>query len=243
MLLLLLGTAHATWSLVAVAPETQEVGAAGATCGPMVWYIAGLAPGRGAVAAQYATWLKARREATDLLEQGEAPEAVLAAVLDMDDEPAIRQYAVVSLDAPPATWTGAEVEEPALIVSGETWSVQGNTLASDDVVTRAAAAFEATEGEPLADRLLAGLEAGAAAGGDSRCEPEDAAKSAFLYVAAAEDRRREPTVEVRASGKGAVAELALRYAAGRGSCASAGRAPSWLGAVLALLALLRRRGR
>ncbi len=239
--LLLLPVASATWSIVAVDPETEEVGIAGATCGPFVWGIAGLAPGHGVVAAQYATWVKGRKQAVDLLEQGQSPEDVLSAVLEADDDDALRQWAVLSLDGAPVGFTGDEVEAPAAIVSGERWSVQGNTLASEAVVEASAAAFEAAEGA-LDERLVAALQAGAAEGGDHRCDPEDAAKSAFVYVALPEDRAREPSVELRASGRGAVDELARKHADGRRSCGVGGQAAPWAWA-LALGALVRRRAR
>lgn len=220
-LLLLSLPARATWSIVAVDEETEEVGIAGATCGPMVWFIAGLVPGEGVIAAQYATSRHERETGEDLLREGERPAAVLKALRAQDEDAALRQYGIVALGEAPVTFTGGEVEGPALTVEGEGWTAQGNTLASEAVVEAAAAVMEAGEGS-LADRLMEALEAGAAEGGDARCAPEDAAKSAFLYVAEPGDRAHEPTVEVRASGAGAVEELADDYAAGRMSCSAVG---------------------
>jgi hypothetical protein len=60
-------------------------------------------------------------------------------------------------------------------------AAQGNILVSDAVVDDAIAAFEAAEGE-LADRLLAGLLAGADAGGDSRCGDQTATAAALLVA-------------------------------------------------------------
>ena len=50
--LLTAGDAAATWSIVAIDPATREVGIAGASCIAGAQEIAGLAPGRGAIAAQ-----------------------------------------------------------------------------------------------------------------------------------------------------------------------------------------------
>ncbi|MEQ1567170.1 MAG: DUF1028 domain-containing protein [Myxococcota bacterium] len=193
--------AEATWSVVAVDPDSREVGVAGATCGPFVWMIGEVAPGHGAVAAQYATNLAAEREAADLLAAGTPPDEVLAAITDpaFDEEPEIRQYGIASLDGPAVAYTGADNDSPALSATGDTWTVQGNTLASEAVVTEAAAAFEASEGQPLAERLLRAMEAGAAAGGDARCDPEQAAKSAFVFVARPGDRPGNPWLEARTS--------------------------------------------
>jgi uncharacterized Ntn-hydrolase superfamily protein len=76
-------------------------------------------------------------------------------------------------------------------------SVQGNLLQGPDVVRAALAAFEGQAcGASLADRLLAGLEAGAARFGDRRCARSQAALSAFLSVAAPGDDPRRPLLEI-----------------------------------------------
>ena len=62
-----------------------------------------------------------------------------------------------------------------------TASAQGNILVSDKVVTDALAAFDRTDG-PLAARLLAALEAGSAAGGDSRCGKQTASSAALVVA-------------------------------------------------------------
>lgn len=238
--LFMVGRVWATWSIIAVDPETAQVGIAGATCGPMVWGIAGLAPGHGVVAAQYATWVGGRDDAVDLLMGGSSPDAALDAVIAADDQPELRQWAMLSLDGAPVGYTGAEVERPAAIVAGDTWSVQGNTLANEAVVTATAERFEASEGS-LAERLVSALGAGAEQGGDHRCDPADAARSAFVYVAAPDDRAGEPTVELRVSGKGAVAELAERFAEGDRSCHVGGAPPGWGLLVLGMLVVGGRR--
>ncbi|MFM2244659.1 MAG: hypothetical protein RL071_733 [Pseudomonadota bacterium] len=233
--------AWATWSVIAVDPETREVGVAGATCGPFVWGIAGLSPGHGVVAAQYATWGRGKRAAVDQLAEGKAPDAVLAWLRREDRKPELRQWAVMDLDGRQAGRTGAAVEGDAQIIKGEGFMVQGNTLRSG-VVEAAAAAVEAAAGQPLEDRLIAGLVAGAEAGGDKRCSADEAAKSAFLYVAGPDDEAREPTIEVRASGAGAPWEVEDKLAADDMSCAGAGAAPTgWLLSLLGAVGLLWRR--
>lgn len=196
--------ALATWSVAAVDPATQEVGIAGATCGPFVWMIAEVVPGKGVMAAQFATYLRAEREAAELLEADADPEEVIAALTDpgFDDKVALRQYGVAALNGPGATFTGAENDLPALGLTGQTWAVQGNTLASEEVVRAAAAALEATADLPLAERLMRALEAGSAEGGDQRCDPAQSAKSAFLFVARPGDRPRAPWLEARTSSFG-----------------------------------------
>ena len=241
-------TARATWSITAVDPATEEVGITGATCGPFVWGIAAVVPGQGAVAAQYDTWGKGRDEAARLLEQGQTPEEVLAAVTDagFDSDASWRQYGVVSLDAVPAQFTGDDVELPALTVAGDTFSAQGNTLADEQVVQAAHDSFRDGADLDLAERLLQALEAGAAEGGDNRCDPDHGAKSAFLFVADPGDDPKSPRVEHKVSsafnGDPAVERLRADFEGELGCASAPGRSAGGLLAFVALLGgLLRRR--
>jgi uncharacterized Ntn-hydrolase superfamily protein len=104
-------------------------------------------------------------------------------VVAADEAAEDRQFGVVVLGDGGAGWTGSDTFDVALDRRGanSTVSVQGNILVSEDVVTAAILGFESSDGM-LADRLLAGLIAGADAGGDSRCG-EQTARSAALMVA------------------------------------------------------------
>ncbi|MGZ5072945.1 MAG: DUF1028 domain-containing protein, partial [Usitatibacter sp.] len=53
-------------------------------------------------------------------------------------------------------------------LSGDGCSVAGNMLAGPDVIVKTTQAFERAQGLPLAERLLAALDAGERAGGDKR---------------------------------------------------------------------------
>ena len=53
-------------------------------------------------------------------------------------------------------------------LSGPCFAAQGNILVGEDTVAALATTFTATEGRPLADRLLEALAAAQAAGGDRR---------------------------------------------------------------------------
>jgi uncharacterized Ntn-hydrolase superfamily protein len=75
--------------------------------------------------------------------------------------------------------------------------VQGNLLVGPQVVSGSLAAFKSPGGAGrLADRLLRALEAGAEAGGDGRCLPEQTALSAFLMVAAPGDALGSPSLRL-----------------------------------------------
>ncbi len=208
--------AAATWSIVAVDADTQQVGAAGATCGPFVWGIAQLAPGHGAVVAQYATNTGSRKAAAAELEAGATPEEALAVITapGYDNSLGIRQFGIAALSGPSAAFTGEDCDDWKGSLSEVGFSVQGNTLTSEAVIQAARDAFVAADDQPLDERLLRALEAGAAEGGDQRCDPAVAAKSAFVFVAGPSDDR--PAVDLTASDKnGAVASLREKFDSGK----------------------------
>ncbi len=242
---LLAHPAEATWSISAVDPETGDVGIAGATCGPFVWKIGQVVPDAGAVVSQYDTSVGSRKEVAAGLESGDTPEEALAVVTktSYDDDLVYRQFAVVGFTGPSAVYTGEECENWNGERSGETWATVGNTLVGEAVLDAVAASFEASEGSLLEERLLAALVAGADEGGDKRCDAEDAAKSAFLLVAAPGDE--DPSIDLTASGKGAVWKLQDKYNDGkRTNCHCSAARPisvAWLLPLVAGVGLTRRR--
>ena len=78
-----------------------------------------------------------------------------------------RQLAVIDAQGRVSAYTGSRTSDWAGHIEGNNYSVQGNILVSEEVVQAMAQAFETTEGE-LAERLMAALDAGQAAGGDAR---------------------------------------------------------------------------
>lgn len=185
-------TAAATWSIVAVDPQTQEVGVAVASCVEAPYGttilpdVAGLAPGVGALAAQALYDEQRRDQALALLTDGASPQAVIDGVVAGDGQAAVRQYGVVTLDGQTATFTGAATQAWAGDQTGLGVTVQGNILYGPQVVEDALAAFEQAAPRcpfTLADRLMLALEAGAAQGGDSRCSERQSALAAALRVA------------------------------------------------------------
>jgi len=213
--LLLAAPVRATWSIIAVDPETREVGAAGASCIAGSEMVARLVPGRGVVATQGIPSFTGRNELARLLARGESPAAALAmmrssgsdAVLGVPTT-AIRQYGVVALgfESAPVSATGAWTVGWAGARIGRGVSVQGNMLAGPEVVEKALRAFEEQRKgctRRLSDRLMDALEAGARAGGDRRCSPELAALSAFVMVARPEDDAERPSLRLGQNRPGA----------------------------------------
>jgi uncharacterized Ntn-hydrolase superfamily protein len=204
-LLLVPRPASATWSITAVDPRTREVGIAGASCTPNVMGIAGVVPGRGVIAAQALTNGAARRRGMDMLRAGASPAEIVRTVTDSVFDPVyfFQQYGVAALGFEPAAYTGAETDAWRGHEVDANVSVQGNILVGPQVVRDAMAAFRtaaADSVQTLADRLLLGLEAGAAAGGDARC-PGQTALSAFLVVAGPDDRRDAQHLRLYVNGQ------------------------------------------
>jgi uncharacterized Ntn-hydrolase superfamily protein len=101
-----------------------------------------------------------------LLAGGTAPGTVLHELRSLDRWQDHRQIAVLDAHGAVATFTGKENQEwrghrerPGLVV-------MGNYLKSADVIDAMQRAFDASDGLLLEERLLLGLEAGKAAGGE-----------------------------------------------------------------------------
>lgn len=178
--------AHATWSIAGADPETGEVGVAVASCVPTeVVVVPVLAPGYGAGASQALLNSASGAPMIAAFESGATAEQVIATVTDPGFDPSFesRQFGAVTLSGTAAGFTGADDEPIALnrTNAANTASAQGNILVSEAVVTDSLAAFDATTGS-LADKLLAALEAGSAAGGDSRCGSRTASAAALIVA-------------------------------------------------------------
>jgi uncharacterized Ntn-hydrolase superfamily protein len=178
---------------VGVDLKTGDVGVAGATCLPdeHADAIAVLVPGKGAAAVQAFWDLENRNKVYELLRNGESSGEIIRRVTDRNYDNAVddRQYGVVTMknggiqidaftgeEAMP--WAGSQQDR------GSGVTVQGNILASSQVVSSALRAFQ--EDGSLDDRLMRALEAGSAAGGDVRCNSGhvmQTATSAFILVA------------------------------------------------------------
>ena len=197
----------ATWSIVAVDPDTREVGVALASCiysdEFRIEHVAELVPGTGALVAQALANQEARSAIADAITRGESPAAALSAATAPGaderlgiDLSRLRQYGAVTFEAGPVSYTGVWNGDWAGARAGSGVSVQGNILRGPAVVEDALATFEKDAGPCLAERLVAALEAGARAGGDRRCVPELGSLTAFVTVAQPGDARGEPSLRL-----------------------------------------------
>jgi len=161
----------ATFSIVAVDPESGVCGAAVASMYPAVGRVVPyLRAGVGGFCTQHYHVPDWGEPALDLLDQGKRPQAVLQHLLDADQRPGARQLAAINMrgetavhnpfDAPARSrYWGAR--------TGRYYACQGNTLTGNEVIDALAKTYEQTPGS-LADRLVAALVAADCVGGDHR---------------------------------------------------------------------------
>lgn len=165
----------ATFSILGFDPETGEVGGAVqsrvfSVGNGVLWAEANV----GVVATQAIVDVSYGPQALELLRQRLAPQTIVDRIWENDPDPRPdrwtkhgRQFAVMNAQGQFAQYTGPRASEWAGHASGRYAAAQGNILAGPAVVNDMIQAFENTDGH-LSFKLLAALEAGQAAGGDTR---------------------------------------------------------------------------
>jgi uncharacterized Ntn-hydrolase superfamily protein len=165
----------ATFSILGYDPATGEVGGAVqsrvfAVGNGVLWAEADV----GVAATQAIVDVSYGPQAITLLRQGKRPAEVVKQVWESDRDPRPedwtkygRQFAVMNAKGEYAAYTGPKATAWAGNKGGKFCTAQGNILAGPGVVDSMVAAFERTPGH-LSLRLQAALEAGQAAGGDTR---------------------------------------------------------------------------
>lgn len=103
-----------------------------------------------------------------LLAQGRSAAEVVAELTAPDAGQAQRQVHVLPVAGPAAAHTGAACVDWCGHLVFDDFSVAGNMLAGPAVLQATADAYVARAGRPLAERLIAAMSAGEAAGGDKR---------------------------------------------------------------------------
>lgn len=174
--LLTVSSASATWSIVVVNLKTREVCVASATCIPnfqLRRFVPVVRVGQGAGAVQSAGDPTGQNRAImwQAFQDGLTPEEILELVAASGGHQS-RQYGIASFAGPAVTFTGTGAGGAATGVQGTVddlyYAVQGNVLTDDAVVFAAEAALRNTVGD-LSQRVMAGMEAARALGGDGRC--------------------------------------------------------------------------
>ena len=157
-----------TFSIVAYDPATAELGIAVESkflsVGAVVpWAQAGV----GAIATQSWANTSYGPRGLRMLKQGMTPRQVGRRLTAADKDASQRQFGIVDSGGRPFTFTGKSCHDWAGGTVGKNFAAQGNILVGPAVVDDLARTFEASRGT-LAERLVASLAAGQAAGGDRR---------------------------------------------------------------------------
>jgi len=157
-----------TYSIIGRDPEAGEVGIGIQSR----WFHAGqdlawIDPGVGAVCTQAITEPVYGLRGLELLRAGRGPQDALDELTAADPGRERRQVAIADLEGRVAQHTGAGCVAAAGHTIGEDCCAQGNMLASETCWAAMVETFAATAG-PLADRLLAALDAAELEGGDAR---------------------------------------------------------------------------
>ena len=172
-----------TWSIVTHDPESGAFAVAVTTC---AFSVGSRCPfvraGVGAVATQASVNSMLGPMVLDLLEKGIAPETAITAALTADENRDIRQIHAVDRHGRSAAWTGGTCVTWCGHETHDGFSVAGNMLAGQQVVTETARIFAGSHGLPLAERLLDALDCGQEVGGDKRGR-----QSAALLLTTTED--------------------------------------------------------
>ena len=167
----------ATFSVLGFDPATGEIGGAVqsrvfSVGNGVLWGEADV----GMAATQAIVDVSYGPKALALLRTGLRPDAIVKAIWDSDPDPGYanqpwpkegRQFAVMNAKGEYAAYTGPKATPWAGNKGGKFCTAQGNILAGEGVVNGMVDAFEKTTGH-LSLRLMAALDAGQAAGGDTR---------------------------------------------------------------------------
>ncbi|MBL8006235.1 MAG: DUF1028 domain-containing protein [Ignavibacteria bacterium] len=157
-----------TYSIVARDPVTGEMGVAVQShwfsVGSIVsWGEAGV----GVVATQSFVNPSFGIRGLDLLKAGKSPQEAVDELISSDEGRDVRQLAILDSKGRSASYTGSKCIPEAGNIAKENYSVQANLMLSSNVWPAMSETFENSTG-PLAERMIAALEAAQNAGGDIR---------------------------------------------------------------------------
>ncbi|MFP7442309.1 DUF1028 domain-containing protein [Bacillus infantis] len=157
-----------TFSIVGYDPKEKEWGIAVQSKFLGVGAVVPFAKaGVGAVATQSYANTAYGPQALELMEQGKTAQEALDLITAEDPDKELRQVGIVDFEGNGATFTGNGCYDWAGGTAGTYFAAQGNILVDENTVKAMADTFTSSEGT-LAERLLASLNAGQEAGGDSR---------------------------------------------------------------------------
>jgi uncharacterized Ntn-hydrolase superfamily protein len=158
-----------TWSIIARDSLTGQFGIAVATrffaVGARVPHIAA---GIGGIATQALVNPYYGIDGLKLLREGQNPRDIVKTLIAADSGQASRQLHILDAGGRIASHTGRDCVDWCWHIEGNGFSIAGNMLAGARVLDDTAAAYIANEKLPFAQRLIAAMRSGEAAGGDKR---------------------------------------------------------------------------
>jgi uncharacterized Ntn-hydrolase superfamily protein len=180
-----------TFSIVAVDTVTGEIGSAGASCvGPIggigAFILSDVIEGIGGIHTQASYLAQNQQNARARMLEGLSPQQIIDWLVanDAQNNPSIRQYGIVDLtrNGESAAYTGANCTNYKNHVTGPGYAIQGNILLGQVIIDTMHSTFLNTQG-PLADRLMATLQAAKILGADTRCAARGtSSQSGFVKV-------------------------------------------------------------
>ena len=158
-----------TWSIIARDHATGQFGIAVATkffaVGARVPHIAA---NIGGIATQALVNPYYGIDGVKLLREGRSPREVVDTLLAADSGRESRQLHIMDAGGRIASHTGRECVDWCGHIEGRGFSIAGNMLAGAGVLDDTAKSYATNENLPFAQRLIAAMRAGEAAGGDKR---------------------------------------------------------------------------
>src|SRR6188474_2107861 len=155
-----------TWSIIARDNATGQFGIAVATkffaVGARVPHIAA---NIGGIATQALVNPYYGIDGVKLLREGRSPREVVDTLLAADSGRETRQLHIMDAGGRIASHTGRECVDWCGHIEGRGFSIAGNMLAGAGVLDDTATSYAANENLPFAQRLIAAMRAGEAAGG------------------------------------------------------------------------------
>lgn len=190
-----------TWSIVA----RDSTGAFGIAIASRFFAVGVLCPharsGVGALSTQALVNPLYGARGLELLARGMAAPEVLQSLIGADAGRDNRQLHLIDAAGNIAAHTGPACIDWCGHLAGAGYSVAGNMLAGPQVVRETAAAYEAGAGLEFAERLIAALEAGEAAGGDKRGKQGAAlvihTTEEYPFLSLRVDDHEDPLAELR----------------------------------------------
>ena len=190
-----------TWSIVA----RDSTGAFGIAIASRFFAVGALCPhagsGVGALSTQALMNPLYGARGLKLMAQGMTAPEVLQSLVGPDEGRDTRQVHLIDAAGRIAAHTGAACIDWCGHLAGSGYSVAGNMLAGPQVIRETAAAFDAGQDLSFAERLIAALEAGEAAGGDKRGKQGAAilihTTEEYPFLSLRVDDHEDPLAELR----------------------------------------------